>query len=231
VLIELLEVHAVDHRRTARRRKAAAVGEPGRHHERVFTLKAPLVTDRLTLRPFRPGDADALYDLRSRPAVTRYLYWPEATPEGVQDVIAQRLTMTTLAADGDALVLAVEVTGTGQMIGEVDISLVSVEHQHAEIGAILHPDHQGRGYAAEAAKALLDLAFRTLKLHRVTAQTNAGNEASARAMRKLGMRQEGHLQECVRFAGKWHDELVFAILADEWANRAILADEGLNRAG
>ena len=186
----------------------------------MLTLESPIVTDRLVLRPFRTSDADALYDLRSRPEVTRYLYWPEATPEGVRDVIAQRLTMTKLAAEGDALVLAVEVAQTGQMIGEVDLSLVSIEHRHAEIGAILHPDHQGRGYAAEAVKALLDLAFITLKLHRVTAQTNAGNEASARAMTRLGMRQEGHLRECVRFAGKWHDELVFAILADEWVNRA-----------
>lgn len=187
---------------------------------RVLTLEAPIATERLLLRPFRPDDADALYDLRSRPGVTRYLYWPEATPEGVREVIAQRLTMTKLAADGDCLVLAVELVGTGQMIGEVDLSLVSTEHRHAEIGAILHPDHQGRGYAAEATTALLDLAFKTLKLHRVTAQTNAGNEASTRAMKKLGMRQEGHLRECVRFAGEWHDELVFAVLAEEWASRA-----------
>ena len=186
----------------------------------MFTLTDPIDTGRLLLRPFRTDDADALYDLRSQPEVTRYLYWPPATPEGVREVVAQRLTMTKLAADGDCLVLAVELAQTGQLIGEVDLSLVSTEHSQAEIGAILHPGHQGRGYAAEAARALLDLAFGTLKLHRVTAQTNAGNAASARAMTKLGMRQEGHLRECVRFAGAWHDELVFAILAEEWASRA-----------
>jgi RimJ/RimL family protein N-acetyltransferase len=64
------------------------------------------------------------------------------------------------------------------------------------------------------------LAFGALKLHRVSAQTNAGNQASARVMLRLGMRQEGHLRQCVRFAGEWHDELVFAILAEEWANRS-----------
>jgi aminoglycoside 6'-N-acetyltransferase len=102
----------------------------------------------------------------------------------------------------------------------VDLSLVSTEHRHGEIGAILHPAAQGQGYATEAAGALLDLAFGVLELHRVSAQTNAGNRASARAMLRLGMRQEGHLRQCVRFAGEWHDELVFAILAEEWADRA-----------
>ncbi len=186
----------------------------------MLTLEAPLVTRRLLLRPFRTEDADALYDLRSRPEVLRHLYWPPATPDGVRDVVAQRLTMTTLAADGDYLVLAVEVADTGRFIGEVDLGLVSTEHGHGEIGVILHPSAQGHGYATEAAGALLDLAFGALKLHRVSAQTNAGNQASARAMLRLGMRQEGHLRECVRFAGQWHDELVFAILAGEWAGRA-----------
>ncbi|MEV6600789.1 GNAT family protein [Actinoplanes sp. NPDC051346] len=185
----------------------------------MLTVDAPLATDRLLLRPFRRDDVDALYDLRSRPEVLRYLYWPPATRDGVRDVVAQRLTMTTLAADGDFLVLAVELRSTGRLIGEVDLSLTSTEHGHGEIGAILHPDAQGHGYASEAVAALLDLAFDVLGLHRVTAQTNAGNEASTRAMLRLGMRQEGHLRQCVAFGGEWHDELLFAILADEWTAR------------
>jgi RimJ/RimL family protein N-acetyltransferase len=60
-------------------------------------------------------------------------------------------------------------------------------------------------------------AFDRLDLHRVTASTNSGNEASARALLRLGFRQEGHLVQCVRFADAWHDELIFAMLASEWA--------------
>ncbi|WP_052311663.1 MULTISPECIES: GNAT family N-acetyltransferase [unclassified Actinoplanes] len=185
----------------------------------MLTLEAPLVTKRLRLRPFRSQDADALYDLRSCPEVLRYLYWPPASVEGVREVVAARLAMTKLAADGDCLVLAVEVAATGSFIGEVDLSLVSTEHRHGEIGVILHPSAQGHGYATEAVGALLNLAFDVLKLHRVTAQTSAGNQAAAGAMLRLGMRQEGHLRQCVRFAGEWYDELIFAILAEEWANR------------
>ncbi|AGZ43430.1 GNAT family N-acetyltransferase [Actinoplanes friuliensis] len=183
----------------------------------MLDLVEPLVTPRLLLRPFRTGDEEALLDLRSRPEVVRHLYWPPPTPDGVRDVVRQRLTMTKLAADGDCLVLAAEDRETGRLLGELDLSLVSVENRHAEIGIILHPDAQGRGLATETARALLDLAFDRLDLHRVTASTNSGNEASARALLRLGFRQEGHLVQCVRFADAWHDELIFAMLASEWA--------------
>jgi aminoglycoside 6'-N-acetyltransferase len=186
----------------------------------MLIVDTPVETDRLLLRPFRLDDLHALHDLRTRPDVLRHLYWPPATVEQVREVIDQRLTMTKLVGDNDCLVLAVELRDTGRMVGEVDLRLSSVEHRHAELGVILHPDVQGRGFAAEAASALLDLAFIRMGLHRVIAQTNARNTASIRVLRKLGMRQEGHLRECVRFAGEWHDELIFAILAREWTSEA-----------
>jgi len=184
---------------------------------RMLSIDTPLITPRLLLRPFRSDDVPALHELRTRPDVLRYLYWPPPTPERTEEIVRRRLTMTTLARQGDALVLAAELRDTGRMIGEADLTWTSAEHRHGEIGVILHPDAQRLGYATEAATALLDLAFDRLGLHRVTAATNARNEASARVLRRLGMRQEGHLRQCVSFAGEWHDELLFAVLADEWA--------------
>ena len=184
----------------------------------MLRIDAPLETDRLLLRPFRPDDLAALYDLRTRPAVLRHLYWPPATVEQTRTVIDQRLTMNTLAGDNDCLVLAVEHRATCHMVGEVSLRWASVEHRQGELGVILHPDAQGRGFAGEAASSLLELAFNRMELHRVTAQTNAHNTASIRALRNLGLRQEGHLRQCIYFAGEWHDELIFAILAHEWSS-------------
>jgi RimJ/RimL family protein N-acetyltransferase len=185
----------------------------------VPALEQPLLTERLLLRPFLPGDDAALYDLRTSPEVLRHLYWPPATPGEVRDIVTQRLTMTTLTADGDFLVLAVVRRRDGRLIGEADLGLVSLDNRHGELGVILHPDVQGQGYAAETATALLSFAFDVAGLHRVTAQTNAANEPAARAMLRLGLRQEGRLRQCVHFGGEWHDELLFAVLADEWAGR------------
>ena len=93
------------------------------------------------------------------------------------------------------------------------------EHRQGEIGFAFHPDAQGRGYASEAATAVLELAFGLLGLHRVYGRTDARNVASAALMRRLGMRQEAHLRENEIFKGAWGDELVFAVLEDEFARR------------
>ena len=74
------------------------------------------------------------------------------------------------------------------------------------------PDHQGRGYATEAAGALLDLAFDTFALHRAVGRLEARNVASARVLEKLGMRREGLLVENELVKGEWQSEAVYAAL-------------------
>ena len=92
----------------------------------------------------------------------------------------------------------------------------SREHSSGEIGYVFHPDVGGHGYASEACSGVLALAFDQLGLHRVTARLDSRNEASARVAVRLGMRQEAHFVRNELFKGEWSDELVFAMLADEW---------------
>ena len=87
-----------------------------------------------------------------------------------------------------------------------------------EIGWVFHPAYQGRGYATEAAQALLRYGFETLRFHRIVATCQPENPASFRVMEKLGMRREGHFRECILCPdGTWWDEYFYALLADEWA--------------
>jgi RimJ/RimL family protein N-acetyltransferase len=93
---------------------------------------------------------------------------------------------------------------------------VSQEHSQGEVGFIVHPDHQGHGYATEATRELLRIAFEDLKLHRVTGHLEPRNLASARVLEKLGMRREAHLVENEFVKGEWQSELVYAILDRDW---------------
>jgi RimJ/RimL family protein N-acetyltransferase len=102
------------------------------------------------------------------------------------------------------------------LVGDVVLFWTSAEHRSGEIGYVLNPEHQGRGYATEAAQALLALAFDGLGLHRVMARLDERNGASAAVLRRLGMRQEARLVENEWFKGEWTNELDFAILAREW---------------
>lgn len=177
----------------------------------------PLVTDRLLLRPFRPDDLDALHGIQSRPDVTRYLYWETRTRDEVRAELETRTLRTTLEAEGDGIVLTLELRESGELIGDVNLRWLSRQHRQGEIGFVLHPDHHGRGYSPEAALVMLELGFDELGLHRIIGRCDGRNEASARLMEKLGMRREAHFRENEVVKGEWTDELVYAMLDREWA--------------
>ena len=85
----------------------------------MFTFEAPIETERLLLRTFRACDLDDLHAIRSLPEVVRYLYGDVRSREEVEELLAERVTMTSLNEDDDALVLAVERRDDGRVIGDV----------------------------------------------------------------------------------------------------------------
>jgi RimJ/RimL family protein N-acetyltransferase len=146
----------------------------------------------------------------------KYLYiapWTSA-------IAHERLTgwaADPFAGPGDILQLAVEAEGV--VVGEV--LLKWKDGQQAEIGYAFHPDIAGRGYATEAARALLALAFETYRFHRVYASIDTEHLASVRVAQRLAMRHEATLVEnAVRPAdGVWGTEVIYAMLATEHAAR------------
>ena len=185
----------------------------------MFRPSLPLETDRLTLRPFEDGDAEALYAIQRRPDVTRYLYWGPRTRADVRRMIERRKGLTGFERGGDALVLAATIRASGALIGDVMLSWLSEEHAQGEVGYVLHPDHHGHGYATEMSAAMLEVGFGGLGLHRIIGRCDARNAASTRVMERLGMRREAHFVENEFIKGEWAGELVYAILAEEWAAR------------
>nr|WP_225955338.1 GNAT family N-acetyltransferase [Kibdelosporangium phytohabitans] len=172
------------------------------------------------MRAFTPADLDELHDIRSRPEVHTYLYGEALTRDEVKAKLDERIAkMSRLTQPGDSLLLAVVRKDTGAMIGDVNIEWLSGPHQQAEIGYVLHPDHYGKGFATEASRPLLRIAFEELKAHRVIGRLDARNEASGRVLAKLGMRKEAHFVDNEFVKGEWCSEVVYAILAREWVAR------------
>jgi RimJ/RimL family protein N-acetyltransferase len=180
-------------------------------------LTRPIRTDRLVLRPFDHGDLEGLFDMQSRPEVARYLYWEPRTRAEVSATIEQKIACRRIVGEGDVLSLAVNMADGGPAIGDLMLRYSSAAHGQAEVGYILHPDLQGRGLATEAVRALVDLAFDGLDVHRVHAQLDARNSPSARLLERLGLRREAHLVQNEWVKGEWTDEVIFGVLAAEWA--------------
>lgn len=175
----------------------------------------PVETERLRLRPFTRGDVDAVYSYRSRADVTRYLFDAPMTREACAEAIAARVGQEFWADEGDKIFLAVERAGDSHLMGEVSLILRSSAARQAEIGYIFHPDFYGHGYATESARYLLAMGFEA-GAHRIFARCHAANRGSWKVMERLGMRKEAHFREHNLTKGEWDEELIYAILEDDW---------------
>ncbi|HEX4466151.1 MAG TPA: GNAT family N-acetyltransferase [Solirubrobacteraceae bacterium] len=176
----------------------------------------PVATARLLLRPLSVSDIDALVAYRSLEEVCRFVPFEPMSAEAVTSRLREGWSRRTIAAEGDAVTLGVELVQARQLIGDVVLFFRSAEHRSGEVGWVFHPGFSGRGYATEAAHALLHLAFDDLRLHRVIARIDARNDASLRLGARLGMRQEAHLISNEWFKGDWSDEIDVALLEHEW---------------
>ena len=103
------------------------------------TSAYPLETPRLLLRPFAAPDLDALFELRSRPDVIRYINWEPATREEVGRELDRYIRLPTLEREGDRLHLAVVLRESGAVIGDVMLAWLSEKHRQGEIGFISEP--------------------------------------------------------------------------------------------
>jgi RimJ/RimL family protein N-acetyltransferase len=158
--------------------------------------------------------------MQSDPQVARFLYWDARSPEEVRAQLERIKPMTGIDETLDSLRLAAVRRDTGELVGDYSLRLASREHRQGEIGFITHPAHQGQGFATEGSLVLLRLGFDVLGLHRIFGSCDALNTASASVMERLGMRREAHFRESEIFKGTWGDELIFAMLASEWAARS-----------
>lgn len=180
----------------------------------------PIRTDRLLLRPLNAVDANEVFAYQSLPEVVRYLPWPLRDREESREHTIKRAGFTRLQNDKDGIVLAAELLGSdgepGPVIGDLSVFLESKENAQLSIGWVFHPGFQRKGYATEAARAILDLTFREVGAHRVFAELDPRNAASVALCQRLSMRLEGLFVENEIFKGEWSDLAVYAILRGEW---------------
>ncbi len=170
----------------------------------------PLETERLILRRFALADWRSVHRYMSDPHVTAFL------PEGVLSPARAR---AFVAAQGKApsAVAVIEKT-SGALIGHMPFHPWFLPGATWEIGWAFGREHQGKGYATEAARALLAYAFGPLRCHRVIATCQPENPASWRVAEKLHMRREAHFRAALpRPKGEWWDEYFYAILKEEFA--------------
>ena len=171
-----------------------------------------LAAERLVLRRFRPADLPAFVAYRSDPEVARYQSWSAPFPMEAAERMhrragrrAPRHTRRVVPVRGGAARLR----GAHRRLRR---PRPADDPRQAEIGFTFAPASQGRGYATEAVRRLLDYLFLERGKHRVTAACDDRNVRSAALLRRVGMRREGLTVESVWSKGEWTNDELYAVL-------------------
>ena len=154
----------------------------------------------IALHPITPADITHIHRGLSHPEVIRYYAVRFMTLEATQE---QMDWYATIEREGTGKWWAVRSAEDGEFLGAIGINFIHPVHKRCELGYWLLPEHWGKGIISEALGRVLDQAFNTLGLHRVVAEVEPENAASARVLLKHGFRHEGTLRECERKDGRW----------------------------
>jgi len=206
------------------------------HHRIVLALSEfdCIETRRLLLRPYRSSDATRIQKLAGHREVAKTV---SALPHPYEDGMAEAWIDVALdgLVKGRRLHLAVVVkpefvheTATPEDLAEVGddglfIGSIGLEIHHlansAEVGYWIGYPYWNRGYATEAAAALVKYGFEALGLNRIQACHMEHNPASGRVLQKIGMTYEGTLRQATFRFGEYHDLLMYSILRSEYEER------------
>jgi ribosomal-protein-alanine N-acetyltransferase len=174
-----------------------------------------LQTERLVLREFTAEDWQALFAYQNDP---RYLRFYDR--ESVTERQSQALTYQFILWQGEQprskAQLAIVLTATGEVIGNVGVRRETAEEPVADMGFELSPEHWGRGYASEAAQAMVDWGFGDWGLERIHAHCVSDNVASARVLERVGMRLEARLRDHQFFKDRFWDLSLYGMLRGDW---------------
>ena len=166
-----------------------------------------LKTNRLLIRPLQEVNFRAFHDYHRLEQVYCYQSFQPTCYKASLDYIEKHKSH-------DSCILEVIDLFEGALLG--DINLTFIKNQQVEIGYSFDPSYQKKGYAYEACKRVLDYLFLERDIHRIFATLVTENIASEGLLKKLNFRKEGHFKKSVWTGQVWLDDMVYAILKEEY---------------
>jgi ribosomal-protein-alanine N-acetyltransferase len=114
-----------------------------------------------------------------------------------------------------------------RIAGSINLSqIVRGGFQSAYLGYYMGAKYAGQGYMTEAVQLIVQHAFEQLKLHRLEANIQPGNQASIALVKRAGFTLEGYSRRYLKICGRWRDHERWAIVSEDWraARKIIVAD-------
>ena len=176
----------------------------------------PIRTERLILRPPRLSDADAAYQRRSLPEVARYQDWAMPyTRERAEISMANAAAMDG-PIDGEGWsITVVDAEAPDRILGDLYVE-IRWAGRTGVFGFTFHPDYWGRGYATEAAQALVRYLFIDFGVSRVESSLHPDNPPSARVLEACGLVFEGLTHQSFWVGDECSDDMLYGMTRADW---------------
>lgn len=165
--------------------------------------------DNIYLRKLRKSDVDSNYcNWMNDPEVNQYLEsrFEKWSIKKLEDYV------TKIQDNPDYVFLSIILKDENRHIGNIKIGPINQIHKFADVGLIIgERSFWGRGLATEALKLIVDYAFNTLNLHKLTAGAYADNIGSIRAFEKAGFLIEGIKKKHYLYNGDYIDGVLLGV--------------------
>lgn len=166
-----------------------------------------LKTTRLILKPFKPGDGNAIYDAVMETYDTLELWdiWILNTKEKLtpNDYELFGMKKLQLLRENKDLTLLIFEQFSGKLIGSVSINQIDRENSYGSLGFWLRKSHMKKGYAQEAATCLIDFAFAHMGLSKIKAVHEYGNKKSEQTLLRLGFKIDESINTNISTSSNW----------------------------
>lgn len=169
-----------------------------------------LESDRLIFRAIKETDVHEIFALRSNPELMQYIPRPLLT--NLEEAKAHMKIIQDKIDTNEGINWAMTEKGNDKLISLIGFYRIQNEHYRSEIGYMLLPEYQNKGYITEAIQTLLNFGFTEMGLHAVEAIIDPRNLASEKVLLKNGFIKEAHFVENFCFEGKFIDSAHYSIL-------------------
>jgi len=176
----------------------------------------PIRTDRLILRAPRLSDAEAAYQRRSLPEVARYQDWEMPyTREQAETSMAKAAAMDGPVDGQGWSITVVDAEAPERIVGDLYVEL-KWGGRSGYFGFTFHPEYWGRGYATEAAKALVRYLFAEVGVSRIESSLHPDNPPSARVLEACGLLFEGLTRQSFWVGDECSDDMLYGMTRSDW---------------
>ncbi|WP_396193951.1 GNAT family N-acetyltransferase [Flavobacterium sp.] len=169
-----------------------------------------LETERLLLRRIDQNDVEGVLALRGNPDIMKYIPRPLAKTK--EEALAHIAMIEEKIENNTGINWGITVKGSDKIIGIIGHYRIQPENHRAEIGYMLLPEYNGKGYITEAIKAVVEYGFEQMNLHSIEAVIDPGNTASEKVLQKNGFVKEAHILENELWDGKFWDTVIYSLL-------------------